>query len=226
MANSVYYTNQNKPICTDTNKIKLDKPITKITHYTTLTTEQIQQYLASNGPLTVGVYANHNGFMSVGISGKVSCPANTTYSIDHAILLVGYNSTHWIIKNSWGTNWGASGFGYIDKVNDCRLRSWVDVVEVNYGYVPNTNNNTSNTTNNSTNNSTNNNTNNSTNNNTNNNTVVNINLTIAMTDSKGDGWNGNVLAVKQNNVVVGLFGLNFTSGSTYGPVYITVNSKL
>lgn len=47
-----------------------------------------------------------------------------------------------------------------------------------------------------------------------------------MTDSAGNGWNGNVLAVRQNNVIVGRFGLNFTSGSTYGPIYITVNSQL
>lgn len=127
MQNSVYYTNQGRSICTDTNKIKLDKPITKITHYTNLTTEQIQQYLANNGPLTVGVYANHNGFMNVGSSGKVTCPT-TSSNIDHAILLVGYNTTHWIIKNSWGTNWGASGFAYIPKSPDCKLRNWVDVV--------------------------------------------------------------------------------------------------
>lgn len=126
MGNARYYSNLGKPICTDTNKIKLSKPITKITHYSNLTTEQIQQYLTDNGPLTVGVFANHNGFMNVGASGKVTCP--TTGSVDHAILLVGYNSTHWIIKNSWGTSWGDNGFAYISKAADCKLKTWVDVV--------------------------------------------------------------------------------------------------
>jgi C1A family cysteine protease len=31
----------------------------------------------------------------------------------HAILLVGWNSTSWIIKNSWGANWGTNGYGTI-----------------------------------------------------------------------------------------------------------------
>lgn len=35
-------------------------------------------------------------------------------------------------------------------------------------------------------------------------------LTIMMTDAKGNGWNGNVLAIKQNNTVVGTFGSAFT----------------
>jgi C1A family cysteine protease len=31
----------------------------------------------------------------------------------HAILLVGWGPTSWIIKNSWGTNWGNGGYGTI-----------------------------------------------------------------------------------------------------------------
>jgi hypothetical protein len=41
----------------------------------------------------------------------------------HAIEIVGYNSqpggtSYWIIKNSWGTRWGVSGFGYIRMGSD------------------------------------------------------------------------------------------------------------
>lgn len=42
----------------------------------------------------------------------------------------------------------------------------------------------------------------------------------------GDGWNGNVLALKQNNTVVGIFGNYFTSGFSAGPIYITVTSNI
>lgn len=40
----------------------------------------------------------------------------------------------------------------------------------------------------------------------------NITLTVNMTDSKGDGWNLNILGFKQGNKIVGRFGENFTSG--------------
>jgi hypothetical protein len=37
--------------------------------------------------------------------------------VDHAVLIVGYDTTngknHWIVKNSWAKRWGQNGFGYI-----------------------------------------------------------------------------------------------------------------
>jgi hypothetical protein len=53
-----------------------------------------------------------------------------------------------------------------------------------------------------------------------------MNLTITMLDSWGDGWNGNVLGIKQNNVIVGTFGSGFSTGRTFGPAYIIVNNTL
>jgi len=47
-----------------------------------------------------------------------------------------------------------------------------------------------------------------------------------MTDSYGDGWNGNTIAVRQNNIIVGIFGGNFTTGTSYGPVFIPVLANL
>lgn len=42
------------------------------------------------------------------------CECNSPQCIDHAVLLVGYNDTHetpyWLIKNSWGTDWGEDGY--------------------------------------------------------------------------------------------------------------------
>ena len=47
-----------------------------------------------------------------------------------------------------------------------------------------------------------------------------------MTDSFGDGWNGNVLGIKQNNTVVALFGNLFTAGYSSGPLYFIVQGNL
>jgi len=34
-------------------------------------------------------------------------------SLNHAILAVGYTDAYWIVKNSWSTRWGASGYIYL-----------------------------------------------------------------------------------------------------------------
>ena len=53
-----------------------------------------------------------------------------------------------------------------------------------------------------------------------------FNLTITMTDSFGDGWNGNILGIKQNNDIVGTFGSTFTSGSSKGPLYVFIKAGI
>jgi C1A family cysteine protease len=35
--------------------------------------------------------------------------------VNHAVQLIGYTNSEWIIKNSWGTSWGDGGFGYIQR---------------------------------------------------------------------------------------------------------------
>lgn len=47
-----------------------------------------------------------------------------------------------------------------------------------------------------------------------------------MTDSGGNGWNRNVLAIKQNGVVVGTFGSAFTRGFVSGPIYVVVQGDV
>jgi C1A family cysteine protease len=80
----------------------------------------LQQY----GPLSIGVDAQDWQFASDGV---LECPSNP--ACDHAILLIGYgaddNGPYWIIKNSWGTSWGDSGFAKVarDASKDCGVTS-------------------------------------------------------------------------------------------------------
>jgi hypothetical protein len=109
-------------------------------HISDATTEDIQQYLVNHGPLSVGINGNYDSFLYAGRSALISCPS-TNY-LNHAVLLVGYNSTHWFIKNSWATTWGDNGFGYIDKFNDCGLLNKITLtIEMTDSYGDGWNNN-------------------------------------------------------------------------------------
>ncbi|XP_047321802.1 cysteine proteinase 15A-like [Impatiens glandulifera] len=80
--------------------------------------DQIAANLVKYGPLAVGINA---AYMQTYVGG-VSCPYICSKSnLDHGVLLVGYGSAgyarirlkekpYWIIKNSWGSNWGENGY--------------------------------------------------------------------------------------------------------------------
>jgi len=79
-----------------------------------------------NGPIAIAFrvvddfYAYHEGVYS---SDNCSGYAN------HAMVAVGYGTMsgkdYWIIRNSWGAGWGASGYALIERgVNMCRIENY------------------------------------------------------------------------------------------------------
>ncbi|CAF3825991.1 unnamed protein product [Rotaria sp. Silwood1] len=79
--------------------------------------KQMAEALIKNGPIFIGLDADSELFMfyQSGILKIDSCP-NGRYDMDHAMVVVGYaydeelKLPYWIIKNSWGTGWGESGY--------------------------------------------------------------------------------------------------------------------
>jgi len=63
--------------------------------------------------LPVSVCVDAEGGFQHYASGVFNGPCGTT--INHAILAVGYTSSYWIVKNSWGTAWGSSGYIYMSR---------------------------------------------------------------------------------------------------------------
>ena len=61
----------------------------------------------------MGVYANTAfDWYSSGVF--TGCPSYSSSFINHAVQLIGYTDEgDWIIKNSWGTEWGYRGFAYV-----------------------------------------------------------------------------------------------------------------
>ena len=110
--------------------IKLRNPILQVKNYYNSTANQIKQDLFDNGPVSVAVASLHSSFLNAGSSGIINCEKASEW-VDHAVLLVGYTATHWIIKNSWGPNWGDNGFGYIPMNGpDCGIKKWITLMVV------------------------------------------------------------------------------------------------
>jgi C1A family cysteine protease len=74
----------------------------------------------NNLPTTIAVDAGGRDWQSY--KGGVFNPASCGKQLNHAILAVGYTDQYYIVKNSWGTSWGASGYIYmIRNKNLCGL---------------------------------------------------------------------------------------------------------
>jgi len=84
--------------------------------------------VASTGPISVAIDASHRSlqFYTGGIYYEPAC---SSQNLDHAVLAVGYSSNskgdYWIVKNSWGTSWGISGYFWLKRnyYNHCGIAS-------------------------------------------------------------------------------------------------------
>ncbi|XP_020245251.1 cysteine proteinase 1-like, partial [Asparagus officinalis] len=122
----------------DTCKFDKSKISASVTNFSTISIneDQIAANLVKHGPLAIGINAV---FMQTYIGG-VSCPYICGRHLDHGVLLVGYgsagwapirlkNKPYWIIKNSWGENWGENGYYKICRGhNVCGVDSTVSTV--------------------------------------------------------------------------------------------------
>jgi len=121
--------------------------VAPIKNYTCITTpngnpadeDQMAAILVANGPLAIAMDAGELEDYDSGIIdpwfGSWSCDPT---QLDHAILIVGYgvesseiwgNTPYWIVKNSWGSDWGENGyFRIIRGYGSCGLNAAVSSV--------------------------------------------------------------------------------------------------
>ncbi|KAI4898326.1 hypothetical protein NFI96_023821 [Prochilodus magdalenae] len=85
--------------------------------------------VAKVGPISVAIDAGHHSFQLYrsGVYDEPACSTSPT----HAVLVVGYGThrrrkDYWLVKNSWGTRWGDSGYIKMsrNKGNQCGISSY------------------------------------------------------------------------------------------------------
>jgi C1A family cysteine protease len=89
-------------------------------------TDVLKQYIYDNGPVITSMYADSDQGFSGSYNGSFTFNyAGPGSSTNHLVLIVGWSDNlppvpggtgpadGWIVKNSWGSGWGASGYFYI-----------------------------------------------------------------------------------------------------------------
>ncbi|XP_046647101.1 procathepsin L-like [Daphnia pulicaria] len=102
----------------------------------------IMTNLQSNGPLpsSIKILDSFYSYAS-GVYSDPACILTDEYDINHTVVIVGYGTTtatstvpatpYWIVRNSWGTGWGLSGYFFMKRgVNMCNIESWAAYVKV------------------------------------------------------------------------------------------------
>jgi C1A family cysteine protease len=89
--------------------------------------QHIPTLLEKYGPITVGIDTDNDYIDSyrTGVFDEKLCGTD----IDHAVAIVGFTDEYYIVKNSWGRDWGENGFFNLKRgVNACGLDEYVSYI--------------------------------------------------------------------------------------------------
>ncbi|CAN1810440.1 Senescence-specific cysteine protease SAG12 [Linum perenne] len=96
------------------NKKRSSSPVAKITGYEDVPKNNEHALMQAVAHQPVSVAIEGGGFMFQAYESGVfrgSCGTD----LDHAVTAVGYGKEYWVLKNSWGADWGENGYMRIQK---------------------------------------------------------------------------------------------------------------
>ena len=112
-----------------------DNTVVRVERFSTLehdndedSEKRIPYMLNAFGPLVVAIDVGTTELL-MSYNGDVFPGVACGSALDHAVTIVGYTPDYWIIRNSWGTDWGDDGYFYLERgVNACGVASYISYV--------------------------------------------------------------------------------------------------
>jgi hypothetical protein len=84
--------------------------------------DDLANVVATFGPAAAAIDASRPSYMHYheGVYDESDC---SPLALNHAVLVVGYAKAYWIVKNSWGVEWGIEGYMHMarGKGNQCGI---------------------------------------------------------------------------------------------------------
>jgi cathepsin L len=88
--------------------------------------DQVKKYIYTYGAVVSYMKAGIESFYGYQSGVYNDHPSDDPNDVDHAVVLVGWDddTQSWIVRNSWGKDWGYSGYAYVS-YNSCNIGKWV-----------------------------------------------------------------------------------------------------
>jgi len=107
----------------------------KESYYSYKNDEELMKQMVYEHGAVVASVKSKGPFSDYGGGVFSGCPHDPSAGTDHAIAVVGYGTEggvpYWLIKNSWGENWGDKGFIKLQRgVNMCNIGSFYATISV------------------------------------------------------------------------------------------------